>query len=81
MLSEVEKAILEKLFVAKIIGGRHTSADNVPKGFPKHLRGDAKDALKSLIKKGYIIAKPTSYGLEVSLNPNKMKEINALLIL
>jgi hypothetical protein len=81
MLSEVEKAILEKLFVAKIIGGRHISADNVPKGFPKHLRGAAKDALKSLIKKGYIIAKPTSYGLEVSLNPNKMKEINALLTL
>jgi len=51
MLSEVEKAILEKMLLDKIIGGKHTSADNIPKGFPKHLRGEAKDSLKSLIKK------------------------------
>jgi len=79
MLSEVEKAILEKMLLDKIIGGKHTSADNIPKGFPKHLRGEAKDSLKSLIKKGYITAKPTSYGMEVSLNPMRLQEILKLL--
>ena len=79
MLSEVEKAILERMLLDKIIGGKHTSADNIPKGFPKHLIGEAKDSLKRLIKKGYIIAKPTSYGIEVSLNPTRLKEIIKLL--
>ena len=79
MLTETEKTILEKMIFDRFIGGRHTSADNVPRGFPKQLRGEAKDALKSLMKKGYIIAKPTSYGLQVSLNPRRIEEIRAIL--
>ncbi|RLI27748.1 hypothetical protein DRO58_03645 [Candidatus Bathyarchaeota archaeon] len=71
----VEKKILEKMFYDRLIGARHTSADNIPKGFPKHLRGEARKALRSLIRKGLVVAKPTSYGLEVSLNPKRLEEI------
>ncbi|PDM26184.1 hypothetical protein CP083_05190 [Candidatus Bathyarchaeota archaeon B24-2] len=71
----VEKKILEKMFYDRLIGARHTSADNIPKGFPKHLRGEVRKALRSLIRKGLVVAKPTSYGLEVSLNPKRLEEI------
>ncbi len=61
------------------MGGRHTSEDNVTKGFPKHARGEIKKALKLLINEGYIVPKPTSYGLEVSLNPRKIEDIRRIL--
>ena len=59
-------------------GNSHTSFDNLPKGFPTHLRGDVKDIAKKLIKEKLLLSKPTSYGLEVSLNPKKKKEVETL---
>jgi len=61
------------------IGGRHTPFDTLRRGFPKHLGGDVGDIAKNLIKRGWIISKPTSYGLEVSLNKNKITEIEAFI--
>lgn len=58
---------------------RHTSFDNIPKGAPKHLRGKIKDAAEQLIKDGLLIPKPTSYGMEVSLNFDRKKEIFAII--
>ena len=75
----VEIRVLRKMFRHGYIGDWHTSADNIPKGFPKHARGDVKKALKSLIRKGYVIRKPTSYGMEVSLNPDMIGEITEVL--
>jgi len=72
---KIEKTILLKLFRDGYIGGRHTSEDNVPKGFKSHLRGDVKKALRKLHKKGYLIVKPTSYGTHISLEPKKVQEI------
>ena len=71
--------IIKKLFQKKYIGERHTSIANLPKGLPGHLRGDIKSAAKELIGEGILLTKPTSYGLEVSLNPKKMKEIQEYL--
>jgi len=75
----LEKSILEKMLRHQYIGAKHTSIDNLPKGFPKHLRKDVLEAARDLIKKGYITAKPTSYGMEVSLNPTRLKETIKLL--
>lgn len=77
-LTRTEIDVLEKLYNHNFIGGKHTSEDNVPKSFPKHLRGDVKKALKNLIKQGYVTPKITSYGLEVSLNPRKIEEIKQI---
>ena len=77
-MDDYKKAILEKLYKNRHVGRRHTSEDNVIKGFPKHVRGDIKKTLKLLIKEGYIISKPTSYGLEVSLNPRAIEEIRRI---
>jgi hypothetical protein len=47
--------------------------------FPKHLRGEAWKVAKELIKKEVIMLKPTSYGLQVSLNPYKMAETEEMI--
>lgn len=75
----IKKALLRKLFYMGKWGNSHTSFDNLPKGFPTHLRGDIKDIAKKLIKENLLLSKPTHYGLEVSLNPKKKKEIEELI--
>lgn len=42
----IEKAILDKLFSHGYIGKKHTPIENVRKGFPPHMHGDVKKALK-----------------------------------
>lgn len=74
----LKKTILRKLVFLNKWGGSHTSIDNLPKGFPGHVRGEVKDAAKQLIKENLLLSKPTSYGVEVSLNPDKKKEIEEL---
>ncbi len=78
-LDSVERAILDKLYRQQYIGGRHTAAENVQKGFPSHLKGEVKKSLKRLTRQGYIIPKITSYGLHVSLNPYMIKEIERII--
>lgn len=74
----IKKTILRKLVFMNKWGGSHTSFDNLPKGFPGHVRGMVKEIAKELIKENILLAKSTSYGIEVSLNPSKKKEIEEL---
>lgn len=76
---DLKKIILRKLYRHRIIGGKHTAIEHLTSGLPKHIAGFAKDAVKELIKEGYILAKPTSYGLQVSLNPEKIDEISKVI--
>ncbi len=71
--------IVKKLFQHGYIGGKHTDIENLKKGLPGHVKGDVKDAAKELVKEGILMIKPTSYGLHVSLNPQKRKEIDVYL--
>ena len=73
------KAILAKLHRHGYIGARHTSIDNIPKGFPKHRYGEAKKATKRLIREGFILARPKPYGTVVSLNQCKIGEIENII--
>lgn len=75
---EIKKTVLRKLVYMNKWGASHTSFDNLPKGFPSHVRGEVKDVAKKLIKENFLLAKPTSYGLEISLNSEKKKEIEEL---
>jgi len=43
------------------------------------LRGLAKEVAEELIKEGLLLTKPTSYGLEVSLNPRRKDEIDRII--
>ncbi len=48
-------------------------------GIPGHTYGDAKEAAQELIREGLIIPKPTNYGLQISLNPNRLEEIKRMI--
>ncbi|MFQ6120724.1 MAG: hypothetical protein ACE5KE_12685 [Methanosarcinales archaeon] len=77
--NDIRIAILRKLWKHRYIGARHTSFDNLPKGFPQHNKKEVKKIAKKLIKARYLISKPTSYGLEVSLNPKMLEEIKKII--
>ncbi len=72
---DFKKIILRKLYRRRVIGGKHTAVENLTKGLPKHAVGEAKQAVKELVKEDLVLEKPTSYGLQVSLNPEKIDEI------
>lgn len=61
------------------IGGRHTSEDNVIKGFRTSDRGEARDALGDLIKWNLVIPKSAGYGLQVSLNHDRIADIHKII--
>ncbi len=72
---KIKATILYHLRRKRIIGAKHTHFDTLKTGFPSHLGKDVKKIAEQLIKQGHIISKPTNYGLQVSLNKEKLKEI------
>lgn len=77
---QIKAAILLKLYKRGNWGGSHTAFDNLKKGFKAKELG--KGGLKrvnrmgrELIREGLLLAKPTHYGLQVSLNPRKNQAI------
>jgi hypothetical protein len=61
------------------IGDKPTSIDNVIKGFRTSDRGDAKHALNDLIKWNLVIRKSAGYGLQVSLNHDRIADIQKII--
>lgn len=76
---KIKATILYNLRRRKIIGGVHTPFDTLKKGFPSHLGKDISKIAKQLIKENLILTKPTNQGLHVSLNKNKLKEIQLII--
>ena len=72
---KIKATILYHLRRKKVIGGVHTHYDTLKKGFPSNLGKEIEKVARKLIKEKYILTKPTSYGLQVSLNKNKLAEI------
>ena len=74
---DIKRFILRKLVRHRIWMHKHTSIHNLRKGLPDHLRTkkEVKEVINDLLKEGFLISKPTHYGLEVSLNVKKKKEI------
>ncbi len=76
---DLKVVILRKLYRRRIIGGKHTAVENLTKGLPKHVVGEAKKAVEGLMKEGFVLKKPTAYGLQVSLNHQRIDEITKLI--
>ena len=72
---ELKAMVLHKLAKKRKWGESHTAFENVAKGVPPHLKGKLKDLAEELMKEGFIIKKPTSYGLQISLNVERSEEI------
>jgi hypothetical protein len=82
MLSDdqVKATILFKLHKRGNWGASHTAFDNLQKGFKeadlgKHGKKRIETISKDLIRQGWIIPKPTNYGLQVALNPKESQAI------
>lgn len=71
--------ILSKMVFDGMIGGKHTSAESIKRGFPSHIKGDVDKALKRLVKSNLIVNHPTSYGMQYSLNPKMLEEIRKII--
>jgi hypothetical protein len=79
LVSSIAKNVLRRMYIAGIIGGKHTAIESLKRGVPSHVRGDIDSEVKDLIKAGFILPKPTSYGLQISLNPRMIPEIERIL--
>jgi len=82
--AEIKARILLKLAKRGKWGGAHTSFDNLEKGWG--MRDLGKEGVKriqklakDLIREGFIIGKPTSYGLQISLNSKRSAEIEQII--
>ena len=76
--NKIKATMLYHLRRKKVIGGVHSPYDTLRRGFPSHLGKDIDKIAKELIKEKFIATKPISYGLQVSLNKEKLKEIEDL---
>jgi len=75
----IKATLLYHLRRKKVIGGVHTPFDTLKKGFPSHVGKEVDKIAKELIKEGFLIPKPASYGLQVSLNKEKIGEIEVFI--
>ncbi len=74
---EIKRFILRKMLRHRFWMHKHTSIHNLAKGLPDNLRSrkEVKKSIDELLKNNFLLSKPTNYGLEVSLNVKKKKEI------
>lgn len=72
---KIKATILYHLRRKKVIGGVHTPFDTLRRGFPGHLGGEVNRIANILVKEGFLITKPAPYGLQVSLNKERLNEI------
>lgn len=74
---DIKRFILRKLVRHRMWMHKHTNIHNLPKGLPDYLRSkkEVKKVIEEMLKQRILLSKPTNYGLEVSLNMEKKKEI------
>ncbi|MBI2673606.1 hypothetical protein HYX19_05055 [Candidatus Woesearchaeota archaeon] len=77
----IKKFIVRRLYRKRMWMHKHTNINNLPKGLSNELRvsKEVKKAIEELLKERILLSKPTHYGLEVSLNPEKIREIDGLI--
>lgn len=77
---EIKSFILRKLVRHRMWMHKHTSIHNLPKGLPDYLRSkkEVREVIDDLLKQEILLAKPTNYGLEISLNIEKKTELMGL---
>jgi hypothetical protein len=78
---DVRRFILRKLARHRIWMHKHTSIHNLQKGLPDYLRSrkEVRKVIDEMLKQRLLLSKPTNYGLEVSLDIEKKREIEAFI--
>jgi len=75
---KLKATILFKLIRKRKWGGSHMPLDRVKRLVPSHLRGNAEEIIRDLIREGLALVKPTHYGEELSLNPNQAEAVYSI---
>jgi hypothetical protein len=73
---EIAARLLRKMKSKGLIGASHGPYDMLPKGFPAHDVGRAKETLDVLIRAGILKAKPTVIGQRVSIEPKMLGAVD-----
>ena len=81
---EIRARVLFALARHRKWGESHTAYEHMFRQFKTEALGkaglkNAKNIADDLMREGFIIKKPTSYGLQVSLNPKKAQDIKKLI--
>lgn len=77
---QIKADILHKLFRKKKWGASHTALQNLHKWCKPEFAERYRNIAELLMKEGFLIPKPTHYGLQVSLNPRKRNEIIQIIL-
>lgn len=78
--------MLSKLNRMNKIGSSHTEITNLYKGLPQHFKSNKQGkkkidkAIKELFRKEFLLQKPSTGEIHVSINPRKIKEIKEFII-
>jgi len=81
----IMKTFLRKLIRMRKIGGAHTEITNITKGLSYVYRSTRKGkkqiskAIKELRNREFLLEKPSTGEIHISLNPRKLKEIKEFL--
>jgi len=76
---QIKADILHKLYRKRKWAGSHTAFENLYKWCDQRYAERYKNLAKDLIKEGFLLPKPTAYGLQISLTPDKREEIIAII--
>lgn len=76
---QVKFKILWHLYTHGYFGKRRTPIESLKRGLPSHLKGEAIDVARELIREGLLMAKKTAHGIDVSINPKRAKEVREFL--
>ena len=76
---EAETFVLLKMLSDRYIGGHQILSENIPKGKPKEDKKMIMKAVGKLANRGFFLMKRKHYGIHVSLDSERMKEIREYL--
>ncbi|MBU1941286.1 MAG: hypothetical protein KKC68_05880 [Candidatus Thermoplasmatota archaeon] len=66
--TDTQVDILFKLWRNRCFGKGHMLIDNLLGGFPSHIKDHIQEELNDLIKKNFVIKKPSKHGKAVFIN-------------
>ena len=72
---QAEIFVIDKLLSRRYIGAHQVLFENIPKGKPPEDKKTIIKAIDNLANKGFLITKKKHYGVHVSIDPRKIKEI------
>ena len=81
---EIRARLLFSLARRRNWGESHTAYEHIFRQFRSESLGKAgqknvKNIAEDMVREGYILKKPTHYGLQVSLNPKRSQEIKKVI--